>query len=229
MTLLGATLFGTHMAGSGLVASSNFLVPGATFIVEVVAFAIVLGFLAKWVLPPLERMMAKRQAEIKSGLEDAEEGHRLREQAEEERRQVLAEARRDARAMAEAVARTAEEEKANILAQAREEHDRVIARAEAEIQRELHRAASDLRQRVADLVVRASERIIHREIDADAHRSFIEEAIAAVEAAGDGAAGGPPGASGSGQGAAAPARASAPGAGHAVAGRDGALGVRARA
>ncbi len=65
-----------------MIASSNFLIPNATLIVEIVAFLIVLGFLAKYVLPPLNKALEERQEQIRNALEAAE---RARAEAEETR------------------------------------------------------------------------------------------------------------------------------------------------
>ena len=55
-----------------MTASSNFLIPNGTLIVEVVAFLIVLGFMAKYVLPVLNRALEERQEQIRTALEAAE-------------------------------------------------------------------------------------------------------------------------------------------------------------
>ena len=36
--------------------STNFLVPDGTFIAEFIAFLIIVGVIAKWILPPLKRV-----------------------------------------------------------------------------------------------------------------------------------------------------------------------------
>src|ERR1700752_4917139 len=44
---------------------SNFLVPNATFFVELAAFALLLFLLAKYVIPPINRAMTARQDETR--------------------------------------------------------------------------------------------------------------------------------------------------------------------
>ena len=44
---------------------SNFLVPNATFFVELFAFALLLFLLAKYVIPPINRAMTARQEAIR--------------------------------------------------------------------------------------------------------------------------------------------------------------------
>ena len=77
-----------------MIASSNFLVPNATLIVEVVAFLIVLGFLGKYVLPVLNKALSERQEQIRTALEAAETARVEAAEAEAERQQTLDEARR---------------------------------------------------------------------------------------------------------------------------------------
>jgi F-type H+-transporting ATPase subunit b len=45
--------------------ASNFLVPNGTFIAELIAFAIIVFILAKWVIPPVNRAMGARQEAIR--------------------------------------------------------------------------------------------------------------------------------------------------------------------
>ena len=45
-------------------ATSNFLIPNATFIAELVAFVIILWIIAKYILPPIRKAMTDRQAMI---------------------------------------------------------------------------------------------------------------------------------------------------------------------
>ena len=47
-------------------ATSNFLVPNGTLIVELIAFLIVLAVIGKYVLPPLNKAMTARQEQIRS-------------------------------------------------------------------------------------------------------------------------------------------------------------------
>ncbi len=61
------------MGNHAVVASSNFLVPDATFIAELIAFLIILGVLGRYVLPPIQKAMRERQELIRKQVEDSEE------------------------------------------------------------------------------------------------------------------------------------------------------------
>ena len=45
--------------------ASNFLVPNGTFVVELVAFAIIVCLLGKYVIPPINKAMTDRQNAIR--------------------------------------------------------------------------------------------------------------------------------------------------------------------
>lgn len=174
-------------------ATKNFLLPNATFIVELVAFLIILGILAKYVLPPIDKAVKKRQDEIRVGLEEAEEGRRQLARAKEERAKSIEEARREARSIIEKATEQAETERAEIVKRGQEEYDRRLSRAQAELELSVKRATEDLRHQVVDLVIKTSERVIRHQLDTDGHRDLIEEAISSVESggarSGDGATG----------------------------------------
>ena len=48
---------GATSSGNG----GNFLIPNGTFVVELVIFLVVLGVVAKWILPPLKAVSETRQ------------------------------------------------------------------------------------------------------------------------------------------------------------------------
>ena len=55
--------------------ASNFLVPNATFLVELAAFAVMFFLLARYVIPPINKAMTARQDAIRTlvGLDDDRE------------------------------------------------------------------------------------------------------------------------------------------------------------
>ncbi len=173
------------LAASG--SSNNFLLPNMTFFVELIAFLIILGLIAKYILPPISRAMEQRQQEIQNALDQAEEAKREKLAADLDYQAKLDEARHEARTVIERANRMAEQLREEARNKGQEEYDRVVARAEADIQRATERAREELRLQVADLVIAAAQRVIGEELDAERHRGLIEEAIAGVgsgEAAG---------------------------------------------
>ena len=80
-------------AASSSSSNSIFLIPNGTIIVELVIFVIVFGIVAKFILPPLQRVMAERETTIRSALEASDEGRHEAERLEVEAGALLSAAR----------------------------------------------------------------------------------------------------------------------------------------
>lgn len=165
-----------------VLASSNFLVPNATFFVELIAFLIVLGVLGKYILPYIAKPMEQRQATIRQALADAEEAKQRAADAEEEYKRAISEARTQARAVVDEANRLAEQMRADRRQQADEEYERVISRACTDIDAQVRQATEALRQQVGELAVAVVEKVLGEGLDAQVHDSLIDRTIAEVEA-----------------------------------------------
>lgn len=165
-----------------LLATSNFLVPGPTFVVELVIFLATLGILAKYVLPPLNRVMDARQQAIEANIAAAEEAKAEAQRLGDEQRQALEEARQQARASREEAVKFGEQLRQELQKKGEEEYQRLIARAGTDIEAATRKAAEQLRAQVAELVMVVVEKVLVEGVTiADQHR-LIDEAIVEVEA-----------------------------------------------
>ncbi len=146
-----------------------------TLIAQLASFAVFVWFTMKFVWPPLLKALEERKAKIADGLAAAERGHHEKELAEKAAKEKLHEAKLQA---AEIVAR-AERRAAEIVdeakEQARAEGERILAAARAEIDQELNKAREALRAKVGELAVAGAEKILRREIDAQAHKEILDE------------------------------------------------------
>jgi F-type H+-transporting ATPase subunit b len=163
-----------------LFADSNFLIPNGTFIVVLIVFLIVVGFIAKVVLPVLNKAMNDRQEQIRGELEAADRAKADAEQADVERRAVLEQARTQAREIVSQAQTAADQIKVKAEADAQAIHDRIVQSADAEVAVARQAAVEEVTSRVGAVVLAAAERVIGREIRAEDHRDLIDEAIAAV-------------------------------------------------
>lgn len=175
-----------------MIATSNFLVPNATLIVEIVAFLAVLGVIGKYVLPVLNKALEERQEQIRSALEAAETARTEAAEAEAERQQTLDEARRQAREIIAQANKAAERVASQAEERGRIEYERLVARADAEIAGARQRAVDEVSSKVGALVISVARQVIAREIDESSHRALIDEAVAALRASVDAATGSPP-------------------------------------
>ena len=165
-----------------LIADSNFLIPNSTLIVELVAFLVVLFFISKIVLPPLKDALDKRAAQIGSELAAADEAKADATAADEERRSALEEARHQARELVAQANRTAEQVRTEAQANAQNEYERIVGNAETEVGLARQRAVDEAANRMGEIVMDVVERVIGREVDAEAHRDLIDEAVRALRA-----------------------------------------------
>ena len=165
-----------------LVASSNFLVPGPTFVVELVIFLIVLWALNKWVLPPVNRAMEARQQTIERSLAEAEEATKRAHELEEQRERILEQGRAEARALKDEAARVGEQLREQLRKQGEDEYERLVNRASSDIEAATRRAAEELRAQVAGLVVAVVERVLEDGASLVGQGELVDRAISAVEA-----------------------------------------------
>jgi F-type H+-transporting ATPase subunit b len=171
------------------VASSNFLVPNGTLIVEVIAFLVVLGFMAKYVLPFVNKALEERQEQIRTALEAAERAKAEADETRAERHDILEQARQQAREIVANANTTAERVRGEAVQRGQQEYERIVSGAEAEIALARQRAIDEVSTRLGSLVLSVARQVIGREIDAEAHRGLIDEAVAALQAAPDSSAG----------------------------------------
>jgi F-type H+-transporting ATPase subunit b len=172
--------------------ASVFILPNGTFFVELLIFLIIVFVAAKYILPPLNRVVEKRQEQIRSSLEAADQARADAAAADDERRAVLEHARQQAREIVAQANHTAEQVRSEAQARGQAESERIIAGAGAELALARQRAIEESASRMGEIVLDTVEKIIGREVDAAAHRDLLDEAIEALRSdtqAGDRGAG----------------------------------------
>ena len=151
-----------------------------TLIAQLASFAVFVMFTMKYVWPPLVKAMEERKAKIAAGLAAAERGAHEKELAEQRAKDKLHEAKQQS---AEIVSR-AEKRAAEIVEEAKGsakiEGERLLTAAKAEIDKEANKAREALRIKVGELAVAGAEKILRKEINADAHKDIIESIASQV-------------------------------------------------
>lgn len=146
-----------------------------TIIGQAIAFGIFVWFTVKFVWPPLLKAIEDRQKAIADGLAAAEKGKFELAQADKKTTEVLGEAR----GRAGEIISTAEKRSAQMIeeakAAAKSEGDRIVAGAKAEVEQEVFRAKESLRAQVALLAVSGAEKILRREVNAQAHADLLTQ------------------------------------------------------
>src|SRR3954465_2486870 len=107
--------------------ASNFLVPNASFIAELVAFLIILWAITKYVVPPLAKSMNERQELIRPPIEESKEAREKLEKAEQEYKDALKQARQEANEMKEQARAEGARIRADLEKKAREDAANIAA------------------------------------------------------------------------------------------------------
>ncbi len=136
----------------------------------------------KWVLPPLNKAMEERQEQIRTSLEAADQARPTPKPPTTSAGRVLEQARQQAREIVATANRTAEQVRTDAQARGQGEYDRIVGNAEVEVDLARQRAVEEAASRLGELVIEVVERVIGREVNAEAHRDLIDEAVAALRA-----------------------------------------------
>jgi F-type H+-transporting ATPase subunit b len=146
-------------------------------LVSIVNFLVILYLLRRYLWGPILGVLASRAEKIRQGLAMAEEARTERERMKVEVERLLADARRDAQAIAERMTQAAEAAAADIRAQAKAEADRIRERGREDAKQLHDQALAQLRSELAGMVILAASRVLGREVDAEQHRALIERSL----------------------------------------------------
>jgi F-type H+-transporting ATPase subunit b len=165
--------------------TNNFLVPNATFIAEVISFGLIIWFLAKVVIPPINKAMTDRQEAIRKEFADLDEAQADARKAEADYKEQLSNAKHEAARIRE----EAREQGATIVQDARDkaqvEADRIIEHAHAQIEADRKTAFTSLRRDVGSLATTLAGRIVGESMDDDERQGrVVERFLADLEEAG---------------------------------------------
>jgi len=144
-----------------------------TLIGQSIAMIVFVWFCMKYIWPVIMTAIEQRQTEIANGLAAAEKGQSSLATAKVEVDKIIAAARDQARGIVDQANTRAtaivEQGKADGEAARKAQVD--AGRAEIEV--ELNRAREELRGQVARIAVAGAEKVLGREIDANAHRDLL--------------------------------------------------------
>src|SRR5258708_6064475 len=146
-------------------------------LVAIVQFLVLFFLLQKFLWGPIQKTLQARADRIREGLETAETAKRERAEMQTQVEKLLADARRDAAALAERAAQAADAAAAEIRALAKQEGDRIRQRARTDAEQLHQQALSQLRAEVASMAVLAASRILGKEVDAKTHQALIERSL----------------------------------------------------
>lgn len=148
-----------------------------TLIVEIIAFLLFIYFFKKVLWVPLMNVMEERRTKISEGLAAADRGVRELNEAEEKGNTLVKDARQQANEILANAQRQANDSIEQARADARTEGERIVTAAREEVDQAVAQARAQLQQEVGRLAISGAERILKREIDAQAHNDIIDELV----------------------------------------------------
>ncbi|CAL9536441.1 F0F1 ATP synthase subunit B [Streptomyces sp. enrichment culture] len=157
-------------------------------VVGLIAFAIVFGFLAKKLLPNINKVLEERREAIEGGIEKAESAQIEAQSVLEQYKAQLAEARHEAARLRQ----EAQEQGAAIIAEMKAEGQRqreeIVAAGHAQIEADRKAAAAALRQDVGKLATDLAGKLVGESLEDVARQSrtidrFLDELEEKAEAA----------------------------------------------
>ena len=149
-----------------------------TLLGQMISFAILIWFTVKFIWPPLMAAIEERQQKIAEGLAAADNAQKNLAQSQDKANEALKEARVKANEIIEQAHQRANQIIDAAKNDAIAEANRQKALAEAEIAAAANRAKEDLRKQVSALAVSGAEKLLKREIDANAHKALIDDLAA---------------------------------------------------
>lgn len=152
------------------------------FVSQLISFAVVFVILWRWGFPAITRILDKRAANIREGIENADRARRSLEEATKQADQVMLEARRQAQETIAQATKAAEREANRIQEEAQARTRQFEQQQLARIQQEAARARAELSRLVVNLSIDAASRVIRKSVDSNDNRRLVEEFVSASQA-----------------------------------------------
>jgi len=154
------------------------MLPNLTLVVQGIAFFAVVWLVMKFGWPHIIAAIEERQQKIAEGLAAADNSQKALAQAQDQVNEELKLARTKANEIIEQAHQRANQIIDAAKTEAVAEGQRQKALARSEIEAASNRAREDLRKQVSVLAVTGAEKLLHREIDANAHKALLDELAA---------------------------------------------------
>ncbi|WP_107091697.1 F0F1 ATP synthase subunit B [Streptomyces sp. MMG1533] len=147
--------------------------PWPELVIGLIAFVIVFGFLAKKLLPTINKVLEERREAIEGGIEKAEAAQTEAQSVLEQYKAQLAEARHEAARLRQ----EAQEQGAALIAEMRAEGQRqreeIVAAGHSQLEADRKAAASALRQDVGTLATELAGKLVGESLEDHARQSRV--------------------------------------------------------
>ncbi len=146
----------------------------------IITFLVVLLVLKKFAWPHLLTALDEREKRISDAIATAEQARQEAEEVLREHQQKLAAADEEARQIVAEAREAGANVRQTIVSQAREEAERMLDQARTSIESEKRAAIAELRRETAHLAVQAAGALIDANLDDEKNRGLVDDFIARI-------------------------------------------------
>ena len=155
----------------------GFGINAVAFLSQLVSFGIVFLILWRWGFPAIIKILDRRQAVIREGVENAERARHDLENATRRADELLLDARRQAQDTIAQATKAAEAEANRIQEEAHARAEQIGKQEVARIQQEAARAHAEISRLVVNLSISAASKVISKSVDSKDNRRLVEEFV----------------------------------------------------
>jgi F-type H+-transporting ATPase subunit b len=149
--------------------------------VQVVAFLVLFFVLNKFLFSKIGKYMEARSEEIKKKFEEMEASKHDFERLKDEYSARLVKIEQEAQLKMQEAVKEGVRMKNDIVTQAQAQAQKEIERARSEILVEKDKAIMEIREKVVDLTLQATEKLIQKTMDEGTHRTLVRKYLDEIE------------------------------------------------
>ena len=150
----------------------------ATLLGQTLAFVIFVAICWKYVWPPIIAIMEEREKRIADGLEAAKKADDSVEEAQLAFDQEMNKAKAEAAEILEKANSRASQIVNDATEKAEVEAEKILSSASKTIENDVNKAKEELRQKMSELIIDTSEKILGDEISPEKHQELLKKAAA---------------------------------------------------
>ena len=148
----------------------------ATLLGQTLAFVIFVAICWKYVWPPIIAIMEEREKRIADGLEAAKKADDSLEEAQLAFDQEINKAKVEAAEILEKANSRASQIVNDATVKAEVEAEKILSSASKNIENDVNKAKEELRQKMSELIIETSEKILGDEISSEKHQELLKKA-----------------------------------------------------
>ena len=156
------------------------------FLIQLIAFVILLLIVFFLGYKPLKKMMAARHDKIQAMIQDAEENQRVAHNAAMAAEETIEEGRQEAERILESARAQAKAEGKAIIAAAEEEAASKRRKAQEDIAAAEEASRARVREEIIDVAMLASETLLGREVNSEDNARLVETFVDSISGEGEG-------------------------------------------